>query len=353
MRVLIRCDDHAAIGLGHVVRCLVLARALRRAGDQVFFALRESQPGVLLVEQDGFAYENGARLPDDPGGASWLLQLAREQQAEVVILDIRDDLPSACLEELKKRSVLIVTLDDPSERRLLADLAFYPPVPQVRTMDWRSFQGELHTGWEWVLLQERFRNLPPRRERHNEIPRLLLTFGGSDPAGLTLFALDLLEEITCPFEPWLVLGKAFCHSEALAKKLARSRRDYRILQDVQDMAAVMAEADLALAAGGGTGYELAAVGVPAMHIALTEDHFLACRELEKAGMAICLGLWPEIQKQIEPVQETIQTWLVDAQKRAAARQRGRTLLDGYGAERMAQAIQTYFQQRRPETNELS
>ena len=353
MRVIIRCDAYGAIGLGHVVRCLVLARALRRAGDQVFFALRESQPGVLLVEQDSFAYENGARLPDDPGGASWLLQLARERQAEVVILDIRDDLPSACLEELKKRSVLIVTLDDPSERRLLADLAFYPPVPQVRMMDWRSFQGELHAGWEWVLLQERFRNLPPRQERPNDTPRLLLTFGGSDPAGLSLFALDLLEEIACPFEPCLVLGKAFCHGEALAKKLAHSCRDYRVLRDVQDMAAVMAEADLALAAGGGTGYELAVMGVPAMHIALTEDHLLACSELEKAGMAICLGMWPAIQEQTLQVRKIVEMWLADAQKRAAAGQRGRTLLDGYGSERIAQAIKTYFQQRRPETNELS
>lgn len=353
MRVLIRCDGYGAIGLGHVVRCLVLARALRRDGADVFFALRESQPGSLLVEQDGFGYQNGARVPDDPGGASWLLQLAQEWQAEVVILDVRDDLPSACLEELKKRSVLIVTLDDPSERRLLADLAFYPPVPQVRTMDWRGFQGELHTGWEWVLLQERFRNLPSRRERHNEIPQLLLTFGGSDPVGLTLFALDLLEEISCPFEPWLVLGKAFCHGEDLAKKLACNRREYRILRDVQDMAAVMAAADLALAAGGGTGYELAAVGVPAMHIALTEDHFLACSELEKAGMAICLGRWPEIQKQTEKVQKIIETWLVDAQKRVTASQRGRAFLDGYGAERTVQAIKTYYQQRRSETNELS
>ena len=55
--------------------------------------------------------------------------------------------------------------------------------------------GQLHVGWEWVLLRREFAQRPSQLP--HERPLVLVTMGGSDPAGLTLkavSALDLLDE---------------------------------------------------------------------------------------------------------------------------------------------------------------
>lgn len=56
MRVLFRTDASIAIGSGHLMRCLTLARALRDGGHQVCFACR-AHPGHLLtlLQDHGFS----------------------------------------------------------------------------------------------------------------------------------------------------------------------------------------------------------------------------------------------------------------------------------------------------------
>ncbi|BBP78572.1 hypothetical protein PHLH7_46760 [Pseudomonas sp. Ost2] len=56
MRVLVRADASAAIGSGHVARCLTLAQVLRDMGAEVLFACREL-PGNAFARlaQEGFA----------------------------------------------------------------------------------------------------------------------------------------------------------------------------------------------------------------------------------------------------------------------------------------------------------
>lgn len=48
MRVLIRADASFAIGTGHVMRCLTLARALRAKGSNVSFICR-GKMGICVM----------------------------------------------------------------------------------------------------------------------------------------------------------------------------------------------------------------------------------------------------------------------------------------------------------------
>lgn len=54
--------------------------------------------------------------------------------------------------------------------------------------------------------------------------------------------------------------------------LACTHRCYDVREDAHDMPALMAQADLAIASFGVTAYELAARGVPAIYLCLTDDH---------------------------------------------------------------------------------
>ena len=331
-RILFRCDGDERVGMGHVVRCLALAEELRDThGCRVSFAVASGPPGVRKIRQAGFRV---AEKPADMIEAQWMDRVLAEERPHAVVMDFRTDLPREAVRAWKRSGARIITLDDPTDRRLEADLAFYPPVPQVREMDWTGFSGKLFAGWEWVILRRQFlRTFPPP---DNPVPVVLITMGGSDPKGLTLLAVEALERIPEPLHGIVLLGPGFSHHKELGRLLARASRPYEVLEDVSDVASVMARADLAVASFGATAYELAAVGVPSVLLCLTADHASSAEALEKAGMCENLGLFGTVSGQ--KLAASVRGLLARPERLAQMRGRTATLRIGSGLSGMGVMI---------------
>ncbi len=298
--MLIRCDASSAIGLGHVVRCLALADELqKRHNCQVCFAMQKEPLGIQLVEERNFlVHQMDSRYS---GEEVWLKALIQSSSPDVLVIDVRTRLSRQAVEHIREIGVMIVTLDDSSDRRLAADLAFYPPVPQVEQLDWSEFSGHCYVGWEWVILRPEFaehrQKLLGAKESSefvDRLPTLLVTMGGSDPAGLTLKAMQALETLSEPFRTMVVLGKGFQQYAEVSEWMETSKRHFEILRNVFSMPTLMLQADIALASFGVTAYELAALGVPSLHLCLTEDHAISSLAFERAGMAKSLGFYSAI-----------------------------------------------------------
>mgnify|MGYP000335288717 CR=1 FL=1 len=347
-KVLIRCDAAPAIGFGHVVRCLALADALRDGhGCEVSFAMLQGPEGFEQVRANGYVVHQlqpSSAILDE---GEWLQELIANHQQQALILDVRTDLATSAVQSIRATGVLIVTIDDPSARRLFADLAFYPPVPQVARLDWTGFTGKRFVGWDWVLLRPQFAEAAQRARAWtaesmadppslNRRLTLLVTMGGSDPAGLTLLALDAIEKIEGDFRTLVVIGSGFMHDAALADWLARANRTYEIRRDVTDMASLMAAADLAVASFGATSYELTAMGLPAIYLSLTHDHVESAQLFEKYEIAINIGHYEKIG--VGEITNILGNLLTDHQQRFAFAQRANQLIDGFGANRIAALI---------------
>lgn len=343
LRILVRCDGSEEVGMGHVVRCLALADELSEMqGAHVQFALREGPIGLHAIEARG--YQVIAPSPQselDPG--QWLCDTVEREDPDVLVMDIRDDTALGAVESIRSSRVLVVTIDDPSERRLEADLAFYPPVPQAHVLEWPSFSGELHIGWEWILLRRDL--LALRGARRTYVARtcgdatLLVTMGGSDPKGLTFVALDAVDALESSHRVRLVVGPAFAQRERLERHLESFSKSIEVLTDVDDLPALMSESDLALASFGVTAYELAALGVPAVYLCLSPDHAEAAMALVQEGAASSFGYHADIEKmEGEKLAKMLGDLLTDAEGLRLMGQRGSKLVDGLGAQRIAERI---------------
>jgi spore coat polysaccharide biosynthesis predicted glycosyltransferase SpsG len=322
------------MGLGHVVRCLALADELHaNHGVTVSFAMLSSPLASEMVKRRSYP----ALQPPDGGGfdhETWLNDCVLQSGAQILVVDVRDDLPQAALNALAGKGTMIAVLDDLSDRRWAADLAFYPPVPQVRRVDWSGFRGRLCVGWEWIVLRAQFaESFPPR---YNSRCSLLIAMGGSDPAGLTLKAVRALDRLDEDFESVIIVGAGFCHRQALGDLLGRTRRRFTVREDVSEMSAAMAHADLAVCSFGMTSYELAAMGVPAVCVCLTEDHAESASGLVAAGMAISVGV--DDQDTETRLAAAVEGLLVDKNARAQMSARARELVDGRGARRIAELL---------------
>ena len=68
----------------------------------------------------------------------------------------------------------------------------------------------------------------------------------------------------------------------MARAVAGLKSNFETIEGADDLAIAYASADLALCAFGVTAYELAAFGVPALYLGLTEDHARSAGAFDRA-----------------------------------------------------------------------
>ena len=333
--VMVRCDGGAALGMGHVSRCLALADALRdQHGCAVTFAMRDSSsPGVQAVHDAGFHVDPIATPQDVDYGAE-LAALIRARSAAAVVVDVRDALSRESLEALRSTGVRVVAVDDGSARRLASDLAFYPPVPQVEELDWTGYAGRRFSGWEWVLLKPEFAAVQP--ERASAAVDVLVTMGGSDPAEMTEFVVGALNLLPMRLSVQVVVGPAFARTVSLGEAAAQSNHAIQVVHAPRSMASLMAASRIAVVSFGVSAYELAACGIPSVHLCLTADHERSSSVFAREEIALTAGIVGAVQPQ--RLAECSARLVGDASLRRRMAARARALVDGRGAVRIARLI---------------
>ncbi|MCK9410487.1 MAG: UDP-2,4-diacetamido-2,4,6-trideoxy-beta-L-altropyranose hydrolase [Bacteroidetes bacterium] len=306
MNILFRCDGSVEVGMGHVVRCLALAEELQSAHNCVItFAVRTS---VLGIEKIARSFQ--VIIPPDQSGEfnyeQWLIESITRTNASILILDVRDNLSGEAVRQIKTvTGVKVVTIDDPENKRCEADLALYPPVPQVKLMDWSGFQGMLLSGWEYVILRREF--LQPHTKIKNIVPNILLSMGGTDPNNITGFVVNCLKKLRGNFTATIIKGKGFRFNNELLQSLESSSLQYHLLTEPDNIAQAMANSDFAVISFGQTAYELAALRIPAIYLCLTPDHHASAQIFESQNFGTSVGVLNEITE--NQVQEKIETFL--------------------------------------------
>ena len=95
----------------------------------------------------------------------------------------------------------------------------------------------------------------------------------------------------------------------------------------------MAWADIAVTAGGSTCWELACVGLPALALVIAENQRVIAEEASAAGLVFNLGSHQEVT--IDRIASSIDGLLYSTFRRLRMSERGRALVDGKGADRVA------------------
>ncbi len=344
-RALICCDASLEIGFGHLYRCLAVADSfLKDRGIMVSLAMAEGPVAFRLVRQAGYPLHlwDRNRFADRE---SWLLDVIRKEKIDLLFLDLREDLDPEVLRALQQSGCLLASMDDLTSNRLHMDFVFQPPVFAGDEQPWEGFDGKLLSGWEWVALRRPFSRSLTRKP--NRPPAILVTMGGSDPAGMTEIAVEALCLAGSGFQADILLGPGFSREEALRKYLQQEAVfPYRIHRSAEagEIARLMAASDMALASFGMTAYELAAMRVPALYLCLSPLHERRAIGFQKQGLAVNLGLYQKNRRECLAVE--IRLILDDEKRRWAMMESAAQLQVGSGAERIADLLSTEIGRRR-------
>jgi len=322
---MIRCDGGGKFGYGHVKRMVALARALRDCESiGVSFAVAGTDDALLPIRRAGFEARKISSNDE-------FVALVKAQKPELLVLDCREGPSLAEAEALRRDCVLMAAIDDGSDLRLACDFAYYPPVPQALALGWAGARTVPRIGWEWALLGLN-PHLTPARALGSR-PTLLVAMGGSDPFGLTERAARAL----VPFDPTyrirFVIGGGVKDAQKLAARIVAMKSNYETVEGADDLSTEYASADLALCAFGVTAYELAAFGVPAIYVNISDDHARSASAFGAAGMGCSLGVPGQLSD--EHILGAVRTLMNNPGRRREMRSAGLATMDGGGAARIA------------------
>jgi len=178
------------------------------------------------------------------------------------------------------------------------------------------------------------------KEIAHEARKVLVTIGGADPENVTLKIIRSLERLPSHyFKVRIVVGPVNPHLDMLRQIVGTTTANIELMVDVADMPHLMGWADVAISAGGTTFWELAFMMVPTCVFAMADNQLPGLELLRESGAAVSLG-W--IQSADEGALATaLLDLLHDVNRRREMSMRGRRLVDGGGAARVAETLLAY------------
>jgi UDP-2,4-diacetamido-2,4,6-trideoxy-beta-L-altropyranose hydrolase len=332
----VRTDATAATGLGHFMRCFAIAQAWRDGGDPVTFVGRYEAGLETLLDEEGIAQIDVARAHPDP--VDLTTTLARVPQGVPVVLD-GYGFDREFQQRLAEGRRLLV-IDDFGHQDGYAGFALLNPNLGAASVEYPVAPPRRLLGIRYAPLRRAFRERAAR-EAHERGERpsagtVLVSLGGADTDNHTLRVLEILTGLrTCPATIRTVVGPLNPNRAAL-ETFARERAAVELVASPRDMLDELRGADVAITSAGSISIELAALGVPAILLAVADNQLIVGPAMERAGAAVFGGDLRTLGA--AALAKILDETLRDTRGLAAMRERGPALVDGQGALRVCTVL---------------
>ena len=339
-RLIIRADASTQIGSGHVMRCLALAQAWNDQGGETILVLAEqilALESKLIAEGITLVYLETTIGSDED--AQQTASIANKYAASWVVVD-GYQFGAKYQKELKGFGLKILFLDDNGHaEHYFSDLVLNQNISaDINIYSSREPYTQLLLGTEYTLLRRDF--LKWREWKRLVIPnayKILVTLGGSDPENVTLKVIQSLSLIqNNNLDIVVVIGGTNPNYEQLTSFTKNSLLSISLQINVGNMDELMAWADIAIAAGGSTNWELAFMGLPSIVITIADNQKAIAAELDRQGVIINLGWHQDVT--VEQIGFVLRELISDRPKRETMSKKGRELVDGNGAKRVISKI---------------
>ena len=311
MRIVFRVDSSVRIGSGHLMRCLTLAGGFRDRGAEILFVCRKLNGDLSqLVRDRGFdlrrlrAPTSDRRILDWNDHATWL-EVSWEKDADECVEVLRnfgvadwlvvdhyalDNKWEKCLRPYAEK---IMVIDDLADRYhdcdLLLDQNFYAEL-ETRYDGLVPASCEKLLGPHYALLRPEFHQFRECQSvSDGKVRRVLVFYGGSDrtnETGKALQAIANLKFENVNFD--IVVGQSNSNKITI-ENICRTLPNVDVHCQVENMAEMMAAADLYLGAGGTTTWERSCLGLPSVVTTVASNQEELTKYCAKKGLLLWLG----------------------------------------------------------------
>jgi len=355
MKVAFRVDASREIGTGHIYRCLSLAAALHARGAETLFLTRPlGVASADLIRANGVEVielaAGRAGSVDDPGipHAAWAGAAVEEDALETIrLLEDRGVdwmvVDGYVFDGRWHRAVReglgcrVAAIDDMADRAFAPDLLIdhnHAPDHRAKYAGRLPERTPLLGGPGYALLRPAFAS-GSRHEVQEQVRSVGIFMGGVDRPNLSVTALEALDRAGFGGEVEVVATAANPNLEALSAAVA-ARPNTRLILDLPDLAAFFARHDLQIGAAGGSSWERCCIGAPTLLLITALNQMAVAPDLAAQGVAATPD--PMDSLDVEAVACALKSLIADPDRRRSLAEKSRALVDGRGAERVAEEM---------------
>lgn len=339
--ILFRADGNKTIGLGHIMRCLSIADAMRDIGLESAFVTADKSMSELL-ESRGYGnieLHTDYRNTDDE--LITLFEQIEFAEADGIVVDsyFATDNYLKTLSQ-KKRTVCI---DDYLRIRPVDAIINYNVYADANAYCAERDESvpKLILGPSFAPLRSMFQNISPIAIKE-KAEKILFLAGGSDPEHVALKFVSKLKDYEDKFKYTIVVGSMSDDYEAIKEMGDVFGDRINVLRNVTDMNRLMLDSDIAISAAGSTLYELCVCGVPTINYVIADNQTLAARCFEEKGAMIYGGDLRETEDFCGQIYSLLSNLSMDKMLRKNLSVKARSLVDGNGAVRIAKELEGIF-----------
>lgn len=370
----IRADANETIGTGHIMRCISIARALEKCGQQVCFITADDSCAPILdsggqkyriLHSDYRNMEDeipelrklfSENTPDFFLADSYFVTRRYLQEIrKIVPVGILDDMPQTYVQTNMQADLLI-------NYNIFADASLYgvketgavrvdaagtgvagedatgAGAVRVNETEAGAACGGYLLGTDYVPLRREFEGIDYTvREKAQTV---LITTGGSDKYNIAgqLLKKALADPRAAVLQYLVVSGAYNVHLPEL-KELESVHENVHIFSNVRNMSGLMRASDIAVSAGGSTMYELSAVGVPVICFSFVDNQERIVRGYVEKNLT-CFGgdYLRQGEAMLDEVVSNINRLAADFELRRSFSGKLRKVVDGRGAMRVAKKL---------------
>lgn len=338
--ILIRADGSPKTGSGHIMRCMTIAEQLKDRVQICF--VTASEESVSLIENRGFNVEvlKGCYTENRIEEIDELRQLIINKKAKLLLVD--SYLVTEGYFEGLKDLVKLAYLDDLGEKVYPTDIIINYNVfaNESDYLQKYSMQAtECLIGPSYIPIRSEFTQ--EQYEIRQGLKDVLLLTGGGDYYNLAEKFMDTFgrcEELK-HINFHLVCGYYNNQKETLKRKV-RQYNNFCLYENVQDIWKLMRKCDCAVTAGGTTVYELCAVGVPIIGYTFADNQHPVMDYMNHNKLTVYCGDYRDKGEALfEKLAQALLNY-TEYEFRKDMSDAVKNLVDGKGAKRIADALQT-------------
>lgn len=250
LKVYIRADGGAQIGLGHIVRCSALAHMLKEHFEINFFC-REI-PDAIREELNTSGFPCNKIENED----EFLDKLTYKT---IVVLD-GYHFDTDYQKQIKASGAKLVCIDDIHNKEFVADVIINH-TPGIRPKDYKAKPyTQFALGLDYALVRPAFLEQAKKPRTIKKIETVMICFGGSDTKNLTEYAVNVTSEFSQFRKIIVVTGSAYQLSDSFNLLLNNKKIEHRQSLNEHKMLDAMLEAELAIVPASGVLLEVLAAG---------------------------------------------------------------------------------------------
>ena len=274
-KVFFRVDGGSWDGLGHIKRCITLAKTIKKKNffQPIFIVNKYNKISKNILKKNNFFYYEVNGRVNSKNEIKNLTKILSLKKPKILVVDSKL-INKKYISTLKKFSKVVI-FEDEKKYKANPDLI----------INYNFWAKKFYSNSKHKLLGLKFNTISKSFFKSNTFnfksKKILISLGGEDPNNLTLKILSIIYNLVPNLKFVIILGHSHPNKNSIVRFCNKKSIDAQIIKSPEDISKYLHKIRFVISAGGLSAYEFASAGLPQLINVLDTHQIKMAKVIEK------------------------------------------------------------------------